>query len=206
MARPRDDLSPSNFTDEDHDQFVQIDTNAFKEAQVVKHVLPIIEGNTRDLRYVSGQVKFKNLAHLTDGTLVPGNPDLYEGARPEQLDRRVRTELNDLIIPTTQKELPFLPNFVLAAKAPSADGTVAFRQASYDGALGARAMHALQSYGQDQVICDEKAYTITSAYHLGVLRIFASLRIQSDNSPNRPEYSMTQLGSSFVLPDNPEQF
>jgi hypothetical protein len=32
------------------------------------------------------------LNHLTDGTLVPGNPDCYYGARPEQLNRQIRSE------------------------------------------------------------------------------------------------------------------
>jgi hypothetical protein len=46
----------------------------------------MIEGNVGDRKCAARQVPFTNLDHLTDGTLVPGNPDLYYGARPEQLD------------------------------------------------------------------------------------------------------------------------
>jgi hypothetical protein len=90
---------------------------------------------------------FTNLDHLTDGILVPDNPDLYYGARPEQLDRRVRDELSGQIVPSSQHDLPTLPNFVLAAKGPDGSIAVARWQASYDGVLGARGLHSLQSYG-----------------------------------------------------------
>jgi len=46
----------------------------FKEKLVTTSVIPIMEGEVRDARYVSGGIQFTNLDHLTDGTLVPGNP------------------------------------------------------------------------------------------------------------------------------------
>jgi len=49
-------------------------------------VIPVIEGKIRDAKCISGGIPFTNLNHLMDGTLVPGNPDRYYGARPEQLD------------------------------------------------------------------------------------------------------------------------
>jgi hypothetical protein len=117
--------------------FRQADTDAFKEDQVMKSVIPIIEGKITGTKCVSGNILFTNLEHLTDSTLVPGNPDLYYGARPEQLNRRVRSELSDRIVPSTQHDLPIVPNFFLAAKGPDGSIAVAARQASYDGALGA---------------------------------------------------------------------
>jgi hypothetical protein len=94
-----------------------------KEKQVIISVISIIEGDIRDAKCVSGGIPFTNLDHLTDGTLVPGNPDIYYGARHEQLDRRVRKELSGHIIPSTQDDLPIAPNFLLAAKGP--DGSLA---------------------------------------------------------------------------------
>jgi hypothetical protein len=46
----------------------------------------------------------------------------------------------------TQHDLPIAPNFFLAAKGPDGSAAVAKRQACYDGALGERGMHSLQSY------------------------------------------------------------
>jgi hypothetical protein len=52
-------------------------------------------------------IPFTNLDHLMDGTLVPGNPDIYYGTRPEQLTRRVRNELSGHIIPSTQEDFNY---------------------------------------------------------------------------------------------------
>jgi hypothetical protein len=137
LAQPRPSLSRSKFSEEAHEQFVRADAHASKEDQVTKSVIPIIEGKITDAKSVSGKIPFTNLDHLTDGRLVPGNPDLYYGARPEQLNRQVRDELSGQIIPSTQHDLPIAPNFFLAAKGPDGSIAVAGRQASYDGALGA---------------------------------------------------------------------
>ena len=95
-------------------------------------VIPILEGQIKDAKCVSGGIPFTNLAPLTGENVVPGNPDIYYGARPEQLDRRVRNEqfqnnLSDRIVPSTQHDFPILPNFVLAAKGPDGSPAVAGR-------------------------------------------------------------------------------
>lgn len=99
-------------------------------------MIPIIEGKTADDKCVEGDVLFTNLTPLTNNMLTAAKPDLYYGARPEQLDRRVRDELSGHIIPSTQDDLPIAPNFFLAAKGPNGTAAVARRHACYDGALG----------------------------------------------------------------------
>ena len=112
-------------------------------------MIPIIERSIEDAKCVSGGIPFTKLDHLTDRTRAFGNPDIYYGARPEQLDRRVRDELSGLIIPSTQHALLIVPNFFLAAKGPDGSAAVAKRQAYYDGALGARGIHSPRVYNQD---------------------------------------------------------
>jgi hypothetical protein len=155
-----------------------VDAHALKEKQVVLLVIPIIEGKISNNKCVWGGILFTNLDYLTDGTLVPSNPDIYYGARPEQLGWRVRDELYGHIIPSTQDDLPIVPNFFLAVKGPDGSGAVVKRQASYDGALGARDMRSTQSYGQDNPMYDNNAYTITSTYNDGTLKIFTSYPAQ----------------------------
>ncbi|EED21222.1 conserved hypothetical protein [Talaromyces stipitatus ATCC 10500] len=204
LSRHRSSLSPSNFTEEMHEKFVRADAHAFKEKQITESVISMIEGNNGDARCIAGGIPFRNLNHLTDGTLVPGNPDRYYGARPEQLNRRIRSELEDQIVPSTQHDLPIAPNFFLAAKGPDGSASVAKRQASYDGALGARGMHSLQEYGKDEPEFDSNARTLTSIYHNGQLQMFTSHPSKSTTS-NRTEYYMTQL-RSFSMTDNPDTF
>lgn len=206
LIQPRSSLSSSKFSEEAHEKFIRADAHAFKEKQVTTSVIPIIEGEIRDAKCVSGGIPFTNLDHLTDGTLVPGNPDLYYGARPEQLGRRVRDELSGHIIPSTQDDLPIAPNFLLAVKGPDGSLAVAGRQASYDGVLGARAIYSLQSYGEDEPVYDNNAYTITSIYHGGTLKMYTSHPIQPTNSlENRPEYFMHQL-NAWSMTGNTESF
>ncbi|KAF2804455.1 uncharacterized protein BDZ99DRAFT_397979, partial [Mytilinidion resinicola] len=177
---PRLSLSPSKFTNKEYKRFARADAHAAKEKQVSESVIPIIEGKIADARCRSGGIPFTNLDPLTDGTLTPGNPDIYYGARPEQLARKVRDEIGGQITPSTQHEdahdLPLAPNFFLAAKGPDGSLAVAGRQAYYDGALGARGMHSLQLYGKDKPVSDNNAYTVTSIYHGGTFKMYTSYR------------------------------
>ncbi|KAI1825788.1 hypothetical protein F4861DRAFT_547179 [Xylaria intraflava] len=193
MRRPRASLSPTRFTEKDFDKFQQADINASKESKVMSTVIPIIEGKIRDSKCVSGQIPFTNLDHLTDGTLVAGNPDQYHGARPEQLNQRLEKELSHSIAPSTQKYLPIAPNFFLAVNGMDCSLGVADRQARYDGALGARGMHSLQTYGRTPGF-DNNAYTITSTYQGGVLRMYTSHPVPPSGPNMRPKYAVTQLG------------
>lgn len=205
LRRRRKSLSPSRFTEEDFKKFQKADAHAFKEKQVTTSVIPVIEGFIKDAKCHSGDVIFGNLEPLTDGTIVSGNPDIYYGARPEQLDQKVRKELSGLIIPSTQDNLPICPNFFVAAKGPDGSLAVALRQACYDGALGARGIQSLQSYKQAQPLSDERASTITSIYHGGTLKIYTVHRNESTGPGSKPETYMNQL-RSFAMTDSSDTF
>ena len=212
LPMSRASLSPSQFPDEKFDEFARADAQAPKERQVTSSVIPFIEGKIKDHKCVSGGVPFNNLDPLPRSTLanqadknslVPGNPDLYYGARPQQLDARIRTELSGHIIPSTQHDLPIAPNFFLAAKGPNGTMAVADSQACYDGALGARGMHSLQSYGQDDTVYDNNAYTISSVYYGGMLKMHTSH--PGIGPDGQTEYYTTQL-KAWALRSDPESF
>ena len=205
LRQPRRSLSLSKFSEEDHRKFVRADFRATKKKHVITSVIPIIEGNIGDAKCVSGGIPFTNLYHLTDSTIVPGNPDICYGARPEQLKQCVRDELNGFIIPSTQLDLPILPNFFLATKGLDESLAVATRQASYNGSLGARGMQGLLSYGLAEPVLDNNAHTITSIYHGGVLKMYTSHVTQSACPGSRPEYLMHQIGS-FAMTNSVETF
>jgi hypothetical protein len=205
LAQRRRSLSPSQFSDDRFREFQQADRDAKKEGQVMVTVIPFIAGKITDRRHVAGNIPFTNLDHITDGTLAPGNPDLYYGARPEQIDIQVRNKLSHQIIPSTQLDLSILPNFFLEVKGPDGNMTVSERQASYYGALGARGIHSLQSYGQDELGYNNNAYTITTTYVGGHLKICASHPAQPKGPGSRPEYYTTQL-RSFAMTDTADTF
>ena len=203
MLRYRASLSPSRFPDTKFKEFKRMDARAKKEAQVTSYVVPLIEGEITDGNCRSGQIRFTNLAPLTDGKLAAGNPDLFYGSPPGQLNRMVRGELSSQIMPSTQEELPTTPNFFLAAKGPDGTNRVAQLQALYDGALGARGMHSLQSYGQDQPTYDNKAYTISSSYNGGSLKLYTTHTSAPRAPEGHPEYYTTQV-QGFAMTGSPD--
>ncbi|KAM3473722.1 hypothetical protein MY8738_008228 [Beauveria namnaoensis] len=94
------------------------------------------------------------------------------------------------------------------AKAPRGGADIAKRQACLDGALGARAMHSLQTYGeetQENPSYHGNAYTFTSTYHDGTLRIYTHHTTAPTAEGQPPGYHMTQV-RAFNLTDTPKSF
>ena len=168
-------------------------------------VIPFIEGKIRDDKCVQGEVVFTNLEPLANDMFSTTETDLYYGARPEQLDRKVRDDLNGHIVPSTQHDLPIAPNFFLSVKGSKGSLQVAKRQACYDGALGARGMHSLQSYEKDESTYDNTVYTITSIYLGGFLQIYTVHSVQPAIPEGRTEYCMNLL-RSFAINDSADSF
>ncbi|KAL4875025.1 hypothetical protein BJY04DRAFT_202725 [Aspergillus karnatakaensis] len=199
----RASLSSQTYTDAEYDKFTAAYWSASSEAQVASSVVPLIEG--RNSQYLAGGVRFSNLAPLTDETVSQAKPDTYYGARPESLDKRIRQDLEDQLIPSKDDSLPMAPNFFLDVKGSGGSHAVAVRQACYDGAVGARSINSLQSYQPNQSVqkpvYNNNAYTITSTYSNGSLGLFASHPSEPSDPGGRPNYHMTPLGT-YDIADN----
>ncbi|KAI1203284.1 hypothetical protein F5X97DRAFT_341899 [Nemania serpens] len=147
-------------------------------------VIPIIKGYMRDGRSFARQVLFTNLEDLTDSSFVAGNPNRYYSGRRH-------------VVPLIQHDLPIAPNFFFTVKGPDGSLAVAERQACYNGALGARGMNNVVN----------KAYTLTSTYQNGALKIYASYLLPCDSAGTgmRYEYAMTQI-DAYALTGNIDTF
>lgn len=202
---PRASLSPTRFTDGAFDKFVRANSRTANEATVMRRPFPIISGDTEIPS--ADDVVFVNLEPLTDGTIVDCKPDFYDGARPAQIDRRIRAELGLFITPSRQQHKPALPNFFAEAKGPDGSWAVGNRQACYDGVVGARGIHELRSFGANESmpLYDNNSYTITSTYSSGLLQLYTIHPTLSPGSEDLPEYHMTQL-RSFAMTDTAERF
>ena len=204
LKEPRSSLSPSRFSDEAFDKFVRNNSRALNEDALMSDVFPAVQGTTRIPS--AKNLIFGNLEPLTHGYLVKAKPDFYDGTRPEQIKLRIRKELQSYITPATQGQAPALPNFFTEAKGPDRSAAVAKRQACFDGALGARGIHRLRSFGADPaLVYDENAYTITSTYIDGTLKLYTTHPTRASNMKDSPEYHMTQL-RSFAMTDTAERF
>ena len=73
---------------------------------------------------------------------------------PVNPTEQVQKDLGRFIIPLRHRKRPVAPNFYLEAKGPNCGTEIIIRQACHDSAIGARAMHKLQLYGQDNPVYD----------------------------------------------------
>jgi hypothetical protein len=193
LTQYRRSLSPSRFSQKAYSEFSREEGRIFNGKATVKtSIVPFLDGEIEDPECVAGDSSFTNLAPLTDGTLPPAKPGHFFGARPEQLHLRVRQELGDHIVPSDE-DLPILPNFFLEARDPNVAVGVGQRQACYDGALAARAIQTLQSYGQEGLVYDNKAYALSCTYYDGSLNLYATYVVASKRPDGPPKYITTQL-------------
>lgn len=101
-------------------------------------------------------------------------PDFFDGSRLEDLSEKLRNDqtLRSKVVPTKHRSVPVAPNFFLEVKGPNGNSYVALMQALPYGVYVARAMHALQTYRVDEPVYDGKAYTFSSTYHDGTLKLY----------------------------------
>ncbi len=121
----------------------------------MRNVIPIICGDNAAAIPNQQDVLFTELEPITRTGVTRLKPDLFDGTHQQDIDVSIRNPNDDAslyshIIPTKHTNVPAVPNLFLEAKRPNANVSVAERQARYDGAYGARAMHSLQNYHNDE--------------------------------------------------------
>ncbi|KAH8757624.1 hypothetical protein F5883DRAFT_631949 [Diaporthe sp. PMI_573] len=164
LLAARASLSPSQFPDSTLRNFRKKNKTP-SEGTVMRNVIPIIAGDS-DIPN-EGNLPFTNIKSMTGGATVEAVPDFFDGAPSGDIDKAVRDDLSQMIIPTKHANVPIVPNLFLEVNAQGGGADVALHQALHGGAIGARAMHALQNYGAEEPAFDGNAYTYSSTYHAG---------------------------------------
>lgn len=141
-----------------------------------------------------------NYMPLTNGKLAPGNPDRLWIV----LGHRLRIELREdkyhkyLIIGfKTSTSYGMLANFIIHLKGPQGNDDHAISQALYDGALAARAMHALRLYAVGNSAWDGKAYAIATVFKRSTLTMY-SIHLVRNAAEDRTDYFMNLIGTAVV--------
>lgn len=193
LAHPRASLSPSQFPTSTFKKFRQANSSVISEGKVMSDIFPTIRGSAEIPN--EGNLPFTNLDSITESVTVDAVPDFYDGSHSKDIDKSVREALSKVIVPTNHGRAPLAPNFFVEAKAPRGGADVAKRQACLDGAVGARAMHSLQNFGEEVPIYDGRAHSFSSTYHAGTgtLQLYAHHATGPKHEEGRPEYHMTQI-------------
>ncbi|KAK2589819.1 hypothetical protein QQS21_012499 [Conoideocrella luteorostrata] len=205
LTKPRPSLSPSQFSDGAFEDFQQRNEDIISEDRVMSDILPIIHGSARIPN--ERNLLFTNLDSITERATVDLKPDFYDGAPLGDVNNTVRSQLQKHIVPTKHTKAPVAPNYFIEAKAPRGGADVAKRQITHDLAIGARGMHSLQNYGEEDPVYDGNAYAYGSTYHsgAGLLQLYAT-HMTSPTAPGvQPEYHMTKI-RGFDMTDSRETF
>lgn len=204
LSLPRLSLSPSSFSEGASEDFQDDDRRAASEQDVMTNVMPAIIEAQDIQHYSSGNIDFNNLEKFHP-SLKTAKPDSSYGSYPEEIDRRVRSDLAQYIVPSTTENRPAPPNYLVEVKGASGRSDVLQRQAMHVGAIGVRSMFQLQNYGNETPAFDGNAYSYTSTYHAGEgsLRIHATHPTQS--ATGETKYYMTPLWS-YAMTDTSDSF
>ncbi|PQE26281.1 Ribonuclease H protein [Rutstroemia sp. NJR-2017a BBW] len=198
LGQPRASLSPSLFSRDEFLHFRRKNDEATTEAEIMSQVFPMITGKTN---IPSGYDQlFNNLKPLGDH-ISNLKPDYFNGSRTAEIRPKVRNDLEQYIIPSSQRHRPALPNFFMEAKGPDGKASEAKRQITRDLAAGARGMLRMQSYGLDDLVFDNKAHTFGSTYHSGYMQLYAMHPTEPGDADRKPEYHTIKV-RGFELTDN----
>ncbi|OAA36066.1 hypothetical protein NOR_07672 [Metarhizium rileyi] len=204
----RASLSLSNFTQLAFQDFKSKNNRVTFKSDVISTIIPVICGDSRI--HSQQNVLFTELEPITSTDAVKPKPDFFDGAFLVDVNEDIRNDivLRRKVIPTKHHSVPVASNFFMEVKGPDGNASVAQRQACYDGAYGARAMHALQNYGKAEPEYDGYVKTYSSTYHpaTGSLQLYAHhITAPVSGSGGRPEYHMTKL-CGFDMTNNRATF
>jgi len=208
LMQPVPSLSPSAFSDEKFEEFVQADEEADNEEAVRDSVITKLLDNIGSPHVPEKNFRFANLDPLNGidrNTLEKAQPDFYYGAEGLFLNHVIRDKFSPIINPSMTSSVPILPNLFIEAKGPRGQFRGVKLQACYDGAIGTRAMHCLQSFAERTPVYDNKAYTISATYYDGQLKMYSHYTAQANGLGTRPEYYMHQL-ISFAMTGTKESY
>jgi hypothetical protein len=206
-ARASLSLSPSQSRDA-FERFLDMAASP-SEGSLTRNIIPLLTGESDILN--SGGLPFANIDSMTVETTVKAVPDFFDGVRAEHIDPQIRHlqmegNINTLIVPTIHAGVPLLPNFFLELKAHNTEASpaVAVREALHDGAIGARAMHALQNYCVEEPEFDGNAYTYSAVYiaSVGLLALYAHHPTPPPAPGGTAEYHMTQVKGFSLTVDH----
>ena len=200
VHRPR--ASPSRSSDASYESYVRAVENAHNETEIVNHAFPRITGK---LKHASGEnVSFRHLEEISNKVVIP-QPDFYQGEIAKEGNRTLRERLDKAIIPSKRKNRPFLPTYFAEAKGPDGSSAVSKLQACHDGAVGARAMHSLQSLGGTESY-DGNAYVASATFSgEGYLDLFTHHMTQPRGPGTLPHTHMAPL-MSWSTTASPQTF
>ncbi|KAK3350462.1 hypothetical protein B0H65DRAFT_398951, partial [Neurospora tetraspora] len=201
----RPSLEPSVYPDKRVQYYINKNAKALTELGTERGFVPAILGECELPE--GSNITWSNLSSMTKDQTVAPQPDLYYGLPVDDIDMSLRERIGSLIIPYIRDGAPGAPYLVFETKGPEGSFEVLKRQATYGSAAAARAQFALENFGLDQPVYDNRvlahAWTFFSSpgdlTHYGV-------RVSAPRpGTSRPGYHMTHI-KRYRLTESYEQY
>ncbi len=151
------------------------------------------------------EILLDNLTPLTDDTISPPRPEVYDGSPAAQLDQSVLDQIGSYITPSAKTSAPILPNLFVETEVPRGDSLGIELKACYESAMGARAMYILQRFAEADKNLYGNAHTIAATFIRGMLRLYTTHISGIDTTTESPQYHMTLL-SEWPIYRSPGDF
>lgn len=182
-------VMPGRFSESDYAKFQAASRK--QDPHIMRTLLPFLIGNAALPQ--ENYLPFDNFEPLTKPINHVPAPAYWMGANPNSIQPWVLKDLSYLIVPTKDPEAPMLPTFFLQARGRPAKPDEEKRMAGLNGAYGARGILALQNYGREETVYDERAWVFSAVYNMDVLTLYAHHVTAPEEAGGRPRYHMTRL-------------
>ncbi|CAG9979409.1 unnamed protein product [Clonostachys byssicola] len=199
LAVPRPSVPPLTVSDDAYEIFRKNVRAAKNGRELIFHLVPALMGNEYPSNHFVFDAPFVTMDPLGDD-IPAAQPDLYCGEFPHHsLHRTVREALAKHINPSLSHMLPIVPNFFLECQDLDFAERDEKSRAQHDGAFGARAIHSLQNYGNEEPEYDNQPYTFSATYHEGILVLYAHHVTKPYSEGELPEFHMNQIYTVHIL-------
>ena len=201
MKKPITTFSLETYSEQEFQFFRRASRSSVDETGVatdlISAILPHDQATMARNHAFSGMKPF-------DDRLSRPKPDIYQGMRFDAIPRQICTDIGHLITPSEEPEYPSIVNFCFELKGPKGTSHAALLQVRHGGAMGSRAMSALQNYKQERIY-DHQAYAFSATFLNGCLHLFAHHVTGPPALGEKEIYHITFL-DSFAMDGNREQF
>ncbi len=206
LKQSRQSIERSTTIKDDYEKLKRSERADPSDDEITQNVLPLIFGSTQIIPHQVNKV-CTNFAPLTDGTLCQAKPGLFDGVKRKDVHESVLHSIGTEIAPTTETSSPILPNFFMEVQGYMGSHFKLMMRSLYDGALGARAVSAAQSFiGGEARQHDGEGFSMVATYgpYPGFLHLNVTHRTKDEES-GKPRYRERMLGS-WKLTESMEDF
>ena len=193
MKKEPSPLLASSLSTQSFERFKELNATSSNNA-AEKFIIPFLTGHRRQSCCMSpfNRCIFRP---ALDGYIYLPTLDLDSGSKHELVNQAILKEYRPLLSPRRFQDLFIAPNLILEVASPRESMRTLMRGACYHGSLAAEFIIKLRMLSMSDSLGDGNAYSFTSTFHNGTLKIFTTCIIGSRDRSSPGGFHTTLLGT-----------